>query len=184
MMRMVESKTRKAVFLTEAVRHLHIADASVETARFEQLLSRPDLHEAADLVTVRAVRVEARTLMTLQAFLKPAGQLFWFRSAAGPSAPSNVPPPLRWMATHPLVDANSSRLVVLSKDLVALTTVFHVEQRCVEGRRYLLQCAIRRRDRLAQACGSVFDLTRRTRAMLARTSRRDMTRFRSMTKLK
>jgi 16S rRNA (guanine527-N7)-methyltransferase len=117
--RMVESKTRKAVFLTEAVRHLHMVRASVETARFEQLLSRPDLHEGADLVTVRAVRVEARTLMTLQAFLRPAGQLFWFRSAVGPSTPSNVPPPLRWTATHTLVDANSSRLVVLSKDLVA-----------------------------------------------------------------
>jgi 16S rRNA (guanine527-N7)-methyltransferase len=117
--RMVESKTRNAVFLTEAVRHLHMVGASVETARFEQLLSRPDLHEGADLVTVRAVRVEARTLMTLQAFLRPAGQLFWFRSAVGPSTPSNVPPPLRWTATHTLVDANSSRLVVLSKDLVA-----------------------------------------------------------------
>jgi 16S rRNA (guanine527-N7)-methyltransferase len=117
--RMVESKTRKAVFLTEAVRHLHMAGASVETARFEQLLSRPDLHEGADLVTVRAVRVELRTLMTLQAFLRPAGQLFWFRSGVGPSTPSNVPPPLRWTATHTLVDANSSRLVVLSKDLVA-----------------------------------------------------------------
>jgi len=117
--RMVESKTRKAVFLTEAVRHLHMVGASVETARFEQLLSRPDLHEGADLVTVRAVRVEARTLMTLQAFLRPAGQLFWFRSAVGPSSPSNVPPPLRWTATHTLVEANSSRLVVLSKDLVA-----------------------------------------------------------------
>ena len=118
-MRMVESKTRKAVFLTEVVRHLRITRASVETARFEQLLSRPDLHEGADLVTVRAVRVEARTLMTLQAFLRPAGQLFWFRSAVGPSTPSNVRPPLRWTATHTLVDANSSRLVVLSKDLVA-----------------------------------------------------------------
>jgi 16S rRNA G527 N7-methylase RsmG len=118
-MRMVESKTRKAVFLMEAVRHLALDGASVETARFEQLLSRPDLHEAADLVTVRAVRVEARTLMTLQAFLRPAGQLFWFRSAVGPSMPSNIPPPLRWTTTHTLVDANSSRLLVLSKDLVA-----------------------------------------------------------------
>jgi len=117
--RMVESKSRKSVFLTEAIRHLRIADASVETARFEQLLSRPDLHEAADLVTVRAVRVETRTLMTLQAFLKPTGQVFWFRSASRPSQPSSVPPPLRWVATHPLVAANSSWLVVLDKDLVA-----------------------------------------------------------------
>ncbi len=119
MVRMVESKIRKAVFLTEAVRHLHITGASVETARFEQLLARPDFHESADLVTVRAVRVESRTLMTLQALLRPAGQLFWFRSAAGPSAPSNVPTPLRWTATHTLVDANSSRLVVLTKNPTA-----------------------------------------------------------------
>jgi len=118
-LRMVESKTRKAVFLTEAVRTLHLQSA-VEAARFEQLLSRPDLHEAADLVTVRAVRVETRTLTTLQAFLRAGGQFFWFRSATSSAAPSNVPPPLRWTATHPLVDANSSRLVVLSKDLVAV----------------------------------------------------------------
>jgi 16S rRNA (guanine527-N7)-methyltransferase len=116
--RMVESKTRKAVFLTEALRNLHIQGV-VETGRFEQLLSRPDLHEAADIITVRAVRVETRTLTTLQAFLRAGGQLFWFRSATSASAPSNVPPPLRWTATHPLVDSNSSRLVVLSKDLVA-----------------------------------------------------------------
>ena len=118
-MRMVESKTRKAVFLTEAVRHLHIPSASVETARFEQLLSRPDLHEAADLLTVRAVRVEARTLMTFQAFLKPSGRLFWFRSAAAPTRPSSVPPPFRWRANHRLVEANGSWWVGLSKDLVA-----------------------------------------------------------------
>jgi len=118
-LRMVESKTRKAVFLTEAVRCLHL-QGTVETARFEQLLARPDLHEAGDVVTVRAVRVETRTLTTLQAFLRAGGRLFWFRSATGPSAPSNVPPPLRWTETHSLVDSNSSRLVVLTKDLVAL----------------------------------------------------------------
>jgi len=118
-MRMVESKTRKAVFLTEAIRQLHLNRASVETARFEQLLSRPDLHEAVDVVTVRAVRVEARTLMSLQAFLKPTGQLFWFRGAPGRIDSAAIPPPLRWTASHPLVDANSSRLVILAKDLLA-----------------------------------------------------------------
>jgi len=117
-LRLVESKTRKAVFLTEAVRHLRLRSVIVETARFEQLLPRPDLHENADLVTIRAVRVEARTLMTLQAFVKTGGQLFWFRGAAGPQGPS-VPPPLRWSCTHPLVDPEQGRLVVLVKDLVA-----------------------------------------------------------------
>jgi 16S rRNA (guanine527-N7)-methyltransferase len=118
-LRMVESKTRKAVFLTEAARHLGLEHVTVEAARFEQLLSRPDLHEAADVVTIRAVRVESRTLLTLQAFLKTSGQLFWFRGPVGPDQPE-APPPLRWMVTHPLVDSLRSRLVVLGKDLVAL----------------------------------------------------------------
>jgi 16S rRNA (guanine527-N7)-methyltransferase len=118
-MRMVESKTRKSVFLTEAIRQLHLERASVETARFEQLLSRPDLHEAVDVVTVRAVRVEARTMMSLQAFLKPTGQLFWFRGAPGRIDSKAIPPPLRWMASYALVDANGSRLVILAKELLA-----------------------------------------------------------------
>jgi 16S rRNA (guanine527-N7)-methyltransferase len=116
-MRLVESKTRKAVFLLEAMRALQIA-ASVETARFEQLLARPELHEAADLITVRAVRVETRTLLTIQAFLKADGRIFWFRSASGGETPG-VPPPLRWSSTMPLVENLGSRLTVLTKELVA-----------------------------------------------------------------
>ncbi len=53
---MVESKTRKAVFLREAVRELGLDRVTVETSRFEELLSRPELHEGVDLVTVRAGR--------------------------------------------------------------------------------------------------------------------------------
>jgi 16S rRNA (guanine527-N7)-methyltransferase len=115
-LRMVESKTRKAVFLTEVCRHLGLADAVVETARFEQLLARPELHEASDVLTVRAVRVETKTLLTLQAFVRPAGLLLWFRGASGPDEPAHIPPPLHWTATHPLADAQG-RLVVLRKDV-------------------------------------------------------------------
>lgn len=114
-LRMVESKTRKAVFLTEACRHLRLERAMVETARFEQLLARPDLHETADVLTLRAVRVESRILTTLQAFLRPGGQLLWFRGTVGLDEPGNVPPPLRWEATYPLIESQRSRLVVLSK---------------------------------------------------------------------
>ena len=39
-LRMVEVKTRKAVFLREAVRALGLRDAEVETSRFEELLPR------------------------------------------------------------------------------------------------------------------------------------------------
>jgi 16S rRNA (guanine527-N7)-methyltransferase len=114
-LRMVESKTRKAVFLREALRALGVKDAEVESARFEELLARPELHEALDLVTIRAVRVEPRTLVTLQAFLKPGGQLFLFRGAGGADIADALTPPLSWVATYPLIEELRSRLVVLRK---------------------------------------------------------------------
>jgi 16S rRNA (guanine527-N7)-methyltransferase len=114
-LRMVESKTRKAVFLREALRELDLGRGQVETSRFEELLTRPELHEGLDLLTVRAVRVEPRTLMSLQAFLKPGGQLFLFRGPAGTDVADGVAPPLTWLATYPLVEALRSRLVVLRK---------------------------------------------------------------------
>jgi 16S rRNA (guanine527-N7)-methyltransferase len=112
---MVEVKTRKAVFLREAVRELGLRDTEVETSRFEELLARPELHECADVVSIRAVRVEPRVLTTLQAFLKPGGALFLFRGPAGAQAVETVTPPLLWKATFPLLDSLRSRLVVLEK---------------------------------------------------------------------
>lgn len=117
-LRMVEVKTRKAVFLREAVRALGLRDAEVETSRFEELLPRSELHEALDLVSVRAVRIETRTLMTLQAFLRPGGKILLFRGSGGHDLENAPPPPLAWMATYPLVDALHSKLVVLSKTRV------------------------------------------------------------------
>jgi 16S rRNA (guanine527-N7)-methyltransferase len=114
-LRMVEVKTRKAVFLREAVRELALRNAEVETARFEELLARPDLHESADVVSIRAVRVEPRVLSTLQAFLKPSGLLLLFRGPTGKALAETVTPPLLWKATYPLVESLRSRLVVLEK---------------------------------------------------------------------
>jgi 16S rRNA (guanine527-N7)-methyltransferase len=112
---MVESKTRKAVFLTEVLRELGMA-GTVETARFEHLLARPELHESADVVTMRAVRAELRTFLSLQAFVRPGGQVFWFKSSGGTD--QNVPAPLRWAAAHSLADGPSSQLIILNKDLL------------------------------------------------------------------
>ncbi len=117
-LRMVEVKTRKAVFLREAVRALNLRNAEVETSRFEELLPRAELHEALDLVSIRAVRIETRTLNTLQAFLKPGGKLMLFRGSSKSDLEDSPPPPLTWMATYPLVDALHSKLVVLSKTRV------------------------------------------------------------------
>ena len=112
---MVEAKTRKSAFLREAIRQLGLSDSHVETARFEELLPRPELREAADVVTVRAVRIEMRALMGLQAFLRPGGALFLFRGRSGFDLPAALPPPLLWQATYPLVESTGSQLVVVRK---------------------------------------------------------------------
>ena len=112
---MVEVKTRKSAFLREAIRHLELARAAVETSRYEELLTKPELHEAFTVLSMRAVRVETSSLVTLQAFLAPNGQFFWFRGPSGPEVPAAVVPPLDWKATVPLVEALQSRLTILSK---------------------------------------------------------------------
>jgi 16S rRNA (guanine527-N7)-methyltransferase len=111
---MVEAKTRKSAFLREAVRHLGLHGAHVENARYEELLARPDLHERFDVLSIRAVRIESRTLMTLQAFLQPGGLMFLFRGPAGPSSAPAMPP-MEWLTTVPLLEAQRSRLSILRK---------------------------------------------------------------------
>lgn len=110
---LVEAKTRKCAFLREAGRQLEI-DLRVETARYELLLSRPEFHEAFDVVTLRAVRVEPKILLGLQAFLKPGGEFLLFR---GPSAADEaaVTPLLVPQGNYGLVESLQSRLLVLKK---------------------------------------------------------------------
>jgi 16S rRNA (guanine527-N7)-methyltransferase len=114
---MVEPKARKSAFLREAVRLLGLTDTRVETARFEELLARPELHEAQDVVSVRAVRIERKTLLGLQAFLRPGGRLLLFQGVTGPQATADrLPPPWQLEATHPLAPENpGNRLVILRK---------------------------------------------------------------------
>lgn len=113
---MVEAKTRKSVFLREACRALGLDDVSVETARFEQLLTRPELHEGFDLVSIRAVRIDTKTLTTLQAFLRAGGQMLLFQGADVADDALKREPTLRRVAAHPLVPALRSQLVILAKE--------------------------------------------------------------------
>ncbi|HXG54491.1 MAG TPA: 16S rRNA (guanine(527)-N(7))-methyltransferase RsmG [Vicinamibacterales bacterium] len=111
---MVEAKARKSAFLREAVRHLELSTATVENSRYEDLLARPELHEQFDVMSVRAVRVESKLLMSLQAFIKPRGSLLLFRGPSGRDEPSLMPP-LEWHATVPLVESLRSRLSLVIK---------------------------------------------------------------------
>ena len=113
---MVEVKARKSAFLREAIRVLELDRSSVETNRYEELLARPELHEAFNVLSLRAVRVESRTLLTLQAFVRLGGVLFMFRGPSGPETPPTLVPPLSWVGTFPLVEALQSRLTILKKN--------------------------------------------------------------------
>ena len=111
---LVEAKTRKCAFLREAGRQLDI-DLRVETARYELLLSRPEFHEAFDVVTLRAVRVEPKILLGLQAFLKPGGEFLLFRGPSAAEPQAALTPLLVPQATYNLVESLQSRLLVLRK---------------------------------------------------------------------
>jgi 16S rRNA (guanine527-N7)-methyltransferase len=111
---LVEAKTRKCAFLREAGRQLAV-DLRVETARYEMLLSRPEFHEAFDALTLRAVRIEPKVLLGLQAFLKPGGECLLFRGPSAAEPASTLTPLLVPRASYPLVPSLQSHLLVLEK---------------------------------------------------------------------
>jgi len=111
--RMVEARAKKAAFLREACRALSLDDVAVETARYEALLSRPELHEAHDLVTVRAVRMDEAALRSLQAFVRSGGRILLFRGSREKEGAPLVQPPLTVREEHLL--PGHARLVVLEK---------------------------------------------------------------------
>jgi len=86
---LVESKARKGAFLREAIRHLELDHADVVTERFEEFATRPDRQVTADLVTLRAVRVDADRWSEIANVLRPGGRvlLFGTRDASPPVHP-------------------------------------------------------------------------------------------------
>lgn len=109
---MVESRQRKAAFLREAVRELRI-DASVEIARFEELAGDPRFQSKMQVVSVRAVRVDAAAMDAIATLLEPMGTAALFR---GPEGSDHLDPPstrLRWIATYPLLNSPKRRLTCL-----------------------------------------------------------------------
>lgn len=75
---MVESKGRKAAFLREAVRTLELRGTDVQSVRFEELSQGVD---AADLITMRAVRADAEMLAICRGLLRQDGEMLLFQSA-------------------------------------------------------------------------------------------------------
>jgi 16S rRNA (guanine527-N7)-methyltransferase len=110
---MIEVKTRKSVFLREVVRHLGLVEATVETGRFEQVLSRPDMHGSVDVLSIRAVRADIEHVQVFGAALRSQGQQLWFLSGEQPQP--EVCAPLEVEREIPLVAALDSRLLLIRK---------------------------------------------------------------------
>lgn len=110
---LIEVKARKCAFLRDVARQLEMTGVEVANSRFEELLARPALHEAADVVTVRAVRADQKMWASAQAFLKPGGRVLWF--AGQNTAQVMLPPPLVLEGSFPLTHGSGGQLVVLRK---------------------------------------------------------------------
>ena len=111
---MIESRTRKAAFLRQAalVVCLH---AIVESARFEDVAESPSYRGSADLVSMRAVRLDETSGRAAVSLLKPSG-LF------GVFASSPAQPP------EGLVEVDVRPLVGEAKLQLFRSETFHVEQ--------------------------------------------------------
>lgn len=83
---LVESKARKAAFLREAARQLRFADVDVEAARVEDLVTHQKFRASADLITVRAVRLNEQLLESCDNLMAPDGRIFWFGDSKYSSA--------------------------------------------------------------------------------------------------
>ncbi len=75
---MVESKERKAAFLREVIRRLPLEGAEVEASRIEEVAGSPHNAGVADLITVRAVRLEPSMIGWIQALLRFGGHAILF----------------------------------------------------------------------------------------------------------
>jgi 16S rRNA (guanine527-N7)-methyltransferase len=81
---MVEAKTRKSAFLREVVRTLDLLATRVLTARIEELPSEAEPGNAADLISVRAVKITPALGEAARWLMKTGGLLLSF--GGGPTA--------------------------------------------------------------------------------------------------
>lgn len=113
--RMVESRKRKAAFLREAIRRLHLVGSVVEDCRFEDLGDRPDTREAHDVLTVRGVRVDAGVARRLEALVRPGGLVLAFCSGGRGEPREDERGPLSVAPRHALGGTSRSELVVIRR---------------------------------------------------------------------
>ncbi|MGE0592071.1 MAG: RsmG family class I SAM-dependent methyltransferase [Vicinamibacterales bacterium] len=108
---LVESRSRKAAFLADAVRLVPVAGGRVTCARWEAVVALDAERHRYDAVSVRAIRVDAADFDRFRAVLRPGGRVLMFHSGASlPSLPAG------WAAERqlPLVVELDSFVSVMS----------------------------------------------------------------------
>ena len=111
---MVESRGRKAAFLREAMRELGIPGA-VESARFEDVSTRPQYAGQFGLLSVRAVRLDAAALESIAATLRPGGVAALFGSVQTEREMMALPVGLRVASSRALLTTSASTLTLLER---------------------------------------------------------------------
>jgi 16S rRNA (guanine527-N7)-methyltransferase len=109
---MVESKTRKAAFLREAVRELGLP-GSVEGARIEDVAVGSNYRHSMEIVSVRGVKLDPAVLESAAAFLAPGGVVALFQSHGTPAV--ELPGVLRTQRIAPLLNGSQLALLGLSR---------------------------------------------------------------------
>jgi 16S rRNA (guanine527-N7)-methyltransferase len=117
MLRMVEAKARKTVFLREAIRTLGLESATVINKRFDELSESDPGYGSGRYVTVRAVRTDRHLFAVAARLLRDGGRLLMFRPTDKPTSSTGF----RYVESAPLTDVPRTYLTILSR-------VFHVEQ--------------------------------------------------------
>lgn len=110
---MVEARVRKCAFLREAVRTLGLDRTHVETARFD--ISWVKKHGTrADLLTMRAVRIDAALWRAIDEVVDSSGRIFHFGSLTDADyADSAIPD--RWVDSVTLQGGPGGHLVILAR---------------------------------------------------------------------
>lgn len=108
---LVEAKTRKAAFLREAIRVLKLDRAKADALRIQELASTGGARHSADLVSIRAVRLDPTVLAAIDFILPPGGELLLFRTTISTDF---LWPPFDLVGTHRLTGP-TSQLVILRK---------------------------------------------------------------------
>lgn len=113
LLRMVESRVRKAAFLRHAVRQLSLGEVEVENCRYEGLEKRPEMRQAHDVLTVRGLRIDD-AVGKLQGLLKPDGLVLAFCSG-GPSEGDEAARALKLEKRWVVLENTGSDLLVARK---------------------------------------------------------------------